>query len=367
MVAKFKTMEPMKYYDRAEEGLSANLQTKRNAILDNQFDKYIATRKYDGEWGMFIRGVGDDITIRSRNISKVTGAYGDMTPKLPHLVEQMAQWEENTVAIGEVCWPYSKTVSTDVGTIMRCLPDKAVARQKEGDEWLSAVLFDVLMIGGQDIMTKGYQYRLGQTAALTGGDTFDPSLYFIAPTIYTNGFREAADTIIAEGGEGVVIQEQSYPYEPGKKAAWRTLKVKEKLSISELKVVSVIPANKAYAGDRLDGWDYWEGSDGTLYNSKRRDNADTPISKPYYYGWMMGIECSYNGIKIAASSGLTDADREWLASAEAQTSIANGELYACLKGMKETADGKVRHPVVVRIRLMDRAMVENKEKGVYCE
>ena len=50
------------------------------------------------------------------------------------------------------------------------------------------------------------------------------------------------------------------------------------------------------------------------------------------------------------TSGLTDDDREWLATDEAQQMIKNGELYAVVKAMQTNSLGKLRHPYVVRLR-----------------
>lgn len=82
-------MEPMKYADRKPEGLSAALQKKRQAMVDNEGNAYIATEKHDGYWAMFIRGEGDEITIRSRNKGVNSGEYGIFTGKVPHLVQEM--------------------------------------------------------------------------------------------------------------------------------------------------------------------------------------------------------------------------------------------------------------------------------------
>ena len=49
-------------------------------------------------------------------------------------------------------------------------------------------------------------------------------------------------------------------------------------------------------------------------------------------------------------SGLTDEDRAWLATAEAQKQIAASELWAEVKAMSENDKGALRHPVLVRLR-----------------
>ena len=281
---------------------------------------------------MFIKWDGQYL-IRSRSISKVTGAYGDKTAHLPHLVEEMQYWPDNTVVLGEVCWGDFGSVSTDVGTILRCLPAKAVERQKERK--LVVKVFDVLAWDSEIVITKGYGERLFLAAEIFHEN---PLNYFNLTDICPDDMTPAefADEIISQGGEGVVIQRADYVYEPGKRAAWKTLKLKQRLPEMEFKVVASIPATKEYNGKYPESWPYV--IDGEC------------VTKPYYYGWHMGVRFEYNGVMCDASSGLTDADREWLGTIEAQNMIKNGELYVTIRAMQEASNGALRHPVIVRLR-----------------
>ena len=325
-------LEPMKYYDKKREDLSDNLKKKYDAMVNNENDEYIATCKYDGEWTMFIKWDGQYL-IRSRSISKVTGAYGDKTAHLPHLVEEMKLWPDNTVILGEVCWGDFGTVSTDVGTILRCLPAKAVERQKERK--LVVKMFDLLAIGGESWLNVPYGSRIMQLRNYEGWiDSKYFSMTNICPPDKTPA--EFADEIISQGGEGVVIQRADYTYEPGKRSAWKTLKLKQRLPEMEFKVVASIPATKEYNGKYPESWPYV--IDGEC------------VTKPYFYGWHMGVSFEYNGVMCDASSGLTDADREWLGTEEAQNIINNGELYVTIRAMQEASLGGLRHPVIVRLR-----------------
>lgn len=325
-------LEPMKYYDKKRDDLSDNLKKKYDAMINNENDEYIATCKYDGEWTMFIKWDGQYL-IRSRSLSKVTGAYGDKTAHLPHLVEEMQKWPDNTVILGEVCWGDFGSVSTDVGTILRCLPAKAIERQKERK--LVVKMFDLLAIFGESWLNMPYGSRLMQLRNYEG---WIDSEYFTVTNICPPGKTPAefADEIISQGGEGVVIQREDYTYEPGKRAAWKTLKLKQRLPEMEFKVVASIPATKEYNGKYPESWSYV--IDGEC------------VTKPYYYGWHMGVRFEYNGVMCDASSGLTDADREWLGTEEAQNMIKNGELYVTIRAMQEASLGGLRHPVIVRLR-----------------
>ncbi len=329
-------MSPMKYSDKHPEDLSPALLQKYNAMIYNENDQFVATEKFDGEWTMFIRW-NDQFLIRSRSISKVTGKYGDKTAHLPHLVEEMKQWPRYAVVLGEVCWNEYGTVSTDVGTILRCLPEKAVARQK--DKKLVTRVFDVLLWSdaedANDYINTPYCERL----SLINNIFSKGFKYFLSPNICPADKTPAefADEIISAGGEGAVIQRKDYVYEPGKRTAWKTQKLKQRLPEMELKVIKTLKPNKNYEGDCISSWKYF-------------DQDGNPVTKPYAMGWKNGVVVALeDGNVCEVTSGLSDADREWLATAEAKEMIAAGELYAVIRAMNYSKKG-LRHPVLVRLR-----------------
>lgn len=347
----------MKYYDKDYDTLSDSLKKKYDEMRFNEGNQFIASEKHDGELGMFIKWDGNYL-IRSRSISKVTGKYGDKTEHLPHLVEDMQHWPDRSVVLAEVCWGEYGTVSTDVGTILRCLPAKAVDRQK--DKKLVAKVFDILAWDDELFIDKPYWERRNKLLRTFSDWTLEDAVYMIMTQHYNSEYfqptnfcpvnqtpAEFADEIIAKGGEGCVIQRRDYIYEPGKRSAWKTLKLKQKMPEMELQIVDTIDANKEYAGKEPDTWEYWE--DGK------------PVTKPYFYGWKMGVRVDFNGTMVDVSSGLTDDDRAWLATENAKTLIANGQLYAVVKAMQVASLGGLRHPVVKRIRIMDDAMLEKIE------
>ena len=340
-------LEPMKYFDKQPDGLSENLKKKYDAMISNENNEYIATCKYDGEWTMFIKWDGR-ILIRSRSISKVTGKYGDKTAHLPHLVEEMQYWPDNTVILGEVCWGEFGTVSTDVGTILRCLPAKAVERQKERK--LVAKVFDVLAWSGETIITKGYKERLCLAAEVFHEN---PLNYFNLTDICPDDMAPAefASNIINQGGEGAVIQRADYIYEPGKRTAWKTLKLKQRLPQMELPVVGLLRPNKYYEGDCPETWPYSITEESLSPDGRIYIEDHVLVTKPYFYGWMNGIIIELeDGTTCEVTSGLTDADREWLATMEAAEMIAQGELYAVIQAMQINTLGRLRHPALVRLR-----------------
>lgn len=345
---KFYTMTPMKYYDCGGDFT----KPKAIAMLTNEGGNYIATKKNDGEWCRIIKDADGKITAQSRSISKVTGEYGDKTEHIPHIVKELASYPRETVLIGELCFEDITKTSKDVGSILRCKPDKAIARQK--DVKLVFRVFDCLAFAGMDLMDKPYWERLANAM-----DCVHDFGNYIEVTNYTEygDFEEFLQEILAAGGEGIVIHRRDAKYKPGARTAWVTLKVKKIVEELELPVVDFIAPNKSYCGEDAVEWKYWIGTkaDGTEIKTLCcPDSTDDvvkwePVTKPYWHGWMNGVIVDNNGTLVRVTSGLTDEDREWLSTAEAEEALKNG-LVATVTCMEITEDGSLRHPRLVRLR-----------------
>lgn len=342
-------MPIMKYYNNEDEN---NL--KRQAMIDNKDNAYIATEKHDGDFGLFAHFSHGKNLIRSRSISKITNTYGDYTAKLPHLTKEMDTWPDNTVVLAEICWNEYGTNANTVGTILRCLPPKAVERQKENK--LYGLMFDILMYNNQELTNQPYEQRLEVLPQLS-------NYYFKPTTIFTNNFAEYADQIISAGGEGVVIQRKDNPYLAGTRTAWKTLKLKQRLKEMELLVIDTLAPKREYEGQDESIWPYWEGTyidtgEKVLINHVPT-SADkegpwlewTPITKPYFFNWKNGIVVQLpDGNTTSITSGLTDEDREWLATYQAKLEIESGNLFAVVKAMSYNDRGRLRHASLVRLR-----------------
>ena len=374
-IEDFAMLEPMRYYDNPEPTTPSAIQ-KRQDMIDNKDNKYIATEKHDGDWGMFIHYSKGNNLIRSRSISKVTGKYGDLTAKLPHLAAEMDEWPDNSVVLAEICWEQYGTNANTVGTILRCLPPKAVERQKENK--LYGLVFDILMWDNNDLTSTPYYDRTNIFCTEFNSERGYNAHYFKPTDVFFDNFAEEADRIISAGGEGLVIQLKNNQYAPGTRTAWNTLKMKQSLPHMELKVVSTIEPNKLYDGMMPESWRYFEVRDENGIHKYDKNFTDaqgdfenpdwegvgihetqyeplpnavfTPVTKPYYMGWKNGVNVDFNGVTVSVTSGLTDEDREWLATEQAAQMIANGELFAEIKAMSVNSQNSLRHPCLVRLR-----------------
>lgn len=345
-IKDFYTMEAMRYYSNDKD-----CQSRRD-MISNKDNQYIASEKHDGCWSMLIHERTGVNHIRSRAISKITGEYGDYTDKLPHICEELDRLPDNTVILAEICWAEYGTNANTVGTILRCLPDKAVQRQQEHK--LSAYVFDMLMWGGQDYTTMPYDERLYLTRGLM---SISPLYYIRMTDVFEKDFEAAADAIIEKGGEGVVIQKRSNIYMQGTPEAWKTLKLKKKLPVKEYKVVGTIDPKRTYEGIVIEGWRYWADNKDNRYDidyDTAMQKGYDPITKPYFMKWKNGIVIEVSSdITSDITSGLTDDDRAWLSTEEAQMAIAKGNLWAEVKAMSINDLGRLRHGFLVRLRAKD--------------
>jgi ATP-dependent DNA ligase len=333
----FSNMEPMKYY---EADASHN---KAKEMINNKDDKFIAMEKRDGEWCRAIIHE-DGVLLQSRSVSKVTGTYGDKTELVPHIVQELKNsYPSGTVLLGELAFIDYNTTSKDVGTILRCKAPKAIERQKENP--LFFFPFDMLAYNYNDYVDMDFEERYFRLE-----ETINPDrkyIHKIKDADCHQNFMDFADFIWWAGGEGIVIMRKDAPYQPGKRTSWMSLKVKKKLGDLDAQVIGFIEPNKAYEGTELENWKYFIDENGNPADlTKMIDYGTlTPVTKPYYYGWKNGVIVNYNGKEIRVTSGLTDRDREWLASDEADYMLSRGELIAIITGMEMTEDS-IRHPIL---------------------
>lgn len=362
--------EAERYYNPSPK--TATAKAKYDAMVEDKDNGFIASQKYDGEFGL-IGKFDNKVFIRGRSKSKITGKFSLFTGKLPQIVEELADFmPNNSVILAEICFTdYEKTVN-EVGSILRCLQAKALERQKDEKNRLHAKIFDCLMLDGKDLTGLGYLLRVQALLNYINSKygnllAFWKNYHYISTTTWYyhdkdnkpisfsvdfdnlpqykdnssikewRDFDDVANYIIGAGGEGLVIQRRDAMYQFGVRPAWQTLKLKKSLPEVECKVLGVLEPTREYDGKEAATWPY-KDKDGTL------------ITKPYAKGWKVGVVVDYNGTKTSVSSGLTDEDREFLASADATKEIAAGELVAVVKGMSVDTQGAVRHPVLVRLR-----------------
>lgn len=296
---------------------------------------YFLTEKIDGSWYQLVQ-TKYHTYLFGRTTSKETGLLTEKGNRVPHIIQAFDCLPEGTVLIGEIYYPNKS--SKDVTTIMGCLPEKAIARQK--DNPIHYYVHDIIFYNGKDLRNKGAEERYDILFDIWFKHNLDKFDFLKLAIKYDHGemFERLLKDILDKGKEGIVLKKKDFPYICDKRPAWSTIKKKQTDTI-DLVCTRLIDATKEYTGKDLDIWEYWI------------DNE--PVTKGFYYGWKTSIGIgAYNEkgelIELGTvASGFTDVDRENMAKNPDEYLYSVVSLK-CMSISKE--DKTLRHPVFVQWR-----------------
>lgn len=335
-------IKPEFYYDNPDK-------SKKQAHLEAMVKSmdYVFSEKIDGNWSRFVSFQGEK-KLQTRNISKVTDTYGEVQDKVPHIFSELSKLPDNNMILGELYLPGGDDKAT--GSILRCLPPKAIARQKDEKNKLHYRIFDIWYYKGFSLLTAPFGERIKYLLRLSE-EIDNPYIEFT--TFYgMDCLYDELNSILSRGGEGIVIQSLSGVPEPGLRPAWKSLKIKQELN-NPIDVVCTgfIKPTRFYNGDNLTSWLYWENTktdekvNTNKYEEYTHGEPWEPVTKNYYNDWLGSIICSAyddNGalIEICSVSGITEDLKEKIKN--------NPKDYLgkpmVITGMQTTDDKSIRHP-----------------------
>ena len=284
----FWNMEAEKYWAPTK---NTNLKELiNNAIFSGE---YIGSRKVDGQWAMIIKDEEGNLYMRPRSES-VNGGYPNKIDWIPHLKKEFERLPNGTVLLGEIYFDGNEG-SRKVTTIMGCLKEKAVQRQEKGDK-LSFYIFDMLAYNNGFIKDLPLENRVVGLKAL--------SKWFKSPYIKYAQFYKGEELLdyIAycreQGWEGVVLQRKDGIYEPGKRPARKSIKVKKELDkeVDCFLTGNYKEATWEYTGKEVENWKYWfdlknnQKKEGLFYEDFQSGAPIEPISKGAFFGWAGSVE-----------------------------------------------------------------------------
>lgn len=334
-----KWCEPMTAHAlEDDETQSLALSTETNYIEE----------KFDGTRGV-LHFLKDECRVFSRRVSKKTNWFTENTDSLPQMRFINIPELEGTILDGEMFIP--DRPFKDVSSTLNCKWDKAISRQQELGEivfhafdimyykgiklenmklvrrkhYLSKVISKLQEYGITCIVEVPY-FQCGEERVLPNGDVlryFIPvkdsretllkikgidtyetlykelheqfGSYSDAVTLSPKGYYEY---IVATGGEGVIIKDQSSKYVHKRDKAY--LKIK-KFYTREVVILGFTEPTKEYKGKfPNDSWDYWEYSDnkGNIVTSNNWGSHSAkdlvkkgykPITKYYFENWVGNI------------------------------------------------------------------------------
>ena len=306
-IDEFKDVEPMKYWSLAAGASDAQKKKLEKAIRGNE---YYATLKRDGAWYKFIKD-DNEFLLQSRTLSKKTGRYVEKQDNVPHIIEELnVILPDQTVVIGEIFSPIEGSISSDVISVMGCLPAKAISRQK--DIKMRYYIFDILMYDGMDVHDQPAEKRIGLLQKIKKEKANMVEHIEFAEPIFDD-LEEQVGVWLENGEEGGVLMHRQKPYKFGRSPAWHTIKFKQSLASSiDLVITGFSPPVTDYTGKYVQGWTYWENmKTGKLEEGRYyADGGYRPVSEYYFKGMVGGFElAAYYGdklIPVGKVANLTD-------------------------------------------------------------
>lgn len=255
---------------------------------------YFGQLKKDGYFYQFEKHANFSYLF-SRSVSTVTKLPSEKLANVPHIYSALSCLPTDTILIGEIYYPGG--TSKNVTSIMGCLPEKAVERQKGSYGQIHYYIHDILMYNGVDLVAAKtgswdrYQilkkifekHNLGQYDFLELAEAWDDDLY------------SRVGSSLAAGEEGMVIKKKDAPYEPGKRPM-SNLKAK-KVDFIDAVVIGFESPTIFYYGQEIENWQYWIALNeddieyklpiGCYYNQEgdATDGYFKAVTKPYYMGW----------------------------------------------------------------------------------
>jgi ATP-dependent DNA ligase len=286
--------------------------------------EYFLEEKIDGAFYQFVK-TENHCYLFGRTISKLSGILTEKSDNVPHLKEALNCLPAGTILIGEIYVPGG--TSKDTVSIMGCLPTLAIKRQKDAP--IHYYVHDIIAYDSVNLINSSADLRYKILAAIWKKHNLNQYSFLRLATRVDEDMEAEISRILKSGGEGVVLKKKDYPYSPGKRPAWSTIKVKQMDSI-DLICTGFCDATKEYTGKELETWPYWEErgeqnqddeytwllSEGQYYEDYvHNPHIYRPVTKPYFLGWKTAIRIgAYNdkGELIdlgTVSSGLTDDNK----------------------------------------------------------
>lgn len=306
----FYELETQKYWSFPKSYKKDPKVETKNMIFSGD---YIGARKMDGAFYKFIKDEDGNMGLFGRSKS-VTGVYLNKINWVPQLQSFFNALPNGTCLLGEIYFP-DKEGSSNVTTIMGCLEEKARERQHKNG-YLYYYIFDVLAYNGISLYKKNIEDRVQYLEYIE--NHFNHSNIKFANYYDGKDLWEHLQITLIAGGEGVVITKKGTCYQPGKRPARQTLKIKKEISqtIDCFFTGRYTPPTRKYEGKEIETWKFWENQisgkklEGEYYLDYYKGEPIEPITKPYFYGWAGSLEVGVlkDGVTkpIGFLSGLTD-------------------------------------------------------------
>lgn len=335
--------------------LPAGKESMLSEVCSN--GEYFLEEKIDGAFYQFVKTENHSYLF-GRTVSKLSGILTEKSDNVPHLKEALNCLPAGTILIGEIYVPGG--TSKDTVSIMGCLPALAIKRQEK--EPIHYYVHDIIAYDTVNLIDSPADLRYKILAAIWKKHNLNQYSFLRLATRVDEDMEAEISRILKSGGEGAVLKKKDYPYTPGKRPAWSTIKVKQMDSI-DLICTGFCDATKEYTGKELATWGYWEErgersqdgeytwllSEGQYYEDYfHNPHIYRPVTKPYFLGWKTAIRIGAyndNGELVdlgTVSSGLTDDNKREMTE---NPDLWLGHVVALDCMQIDKKEHTLRHPV----------------------
>ncbi len=270
--------------------LPKNKLDKKKEVCDS--GNYFAQPKIDGSCYIYEKTKTGKSYLYSRRVSTKTGLLVEKGNRVPHILDFLDSIVPNqTILVLEIYYPGEKV--RNVTAIMGCNPPKAIERQK--NKPLFAYIHDMLQYNGEMMLETGAKERYLKLVEVFS--EIDCPNYINIAKCVEEDIYDFIQQCLVWGYEGAILKHKDGFYYPDKRPAWNMIKFKVEEE-HDVVCLGFEPPTKEYKGKEIKKWQYWE--------------ADTPVTKPYFNGWIGAIKLGVykNNGELAeigtVSSGLTD-------------------------------------------------------------
>lgn len=343
----FLEMENMKYW---APPASWSVDKKKTTINERIFSgEWLGARKVDGAFYKLLKDSEGNVFLLGRS-KGVGGEFLDKHEWLPQLEPLYKSIPNGTCVLGEIYLPNNEG-SKNTTTIMGCLKEKAIERQKKNPAHY--YIFDILAYDGEIFIDVPAISRF--TVYLV--DFFKkhidnkPVSKFTERAIYFHGdaLWEQLQMLLADGYEGMVITYADAVYEPGKRPSKTTAKVKQEIKETiDVVIIGYNPPTKTYTGKNVTEWEYWVDlkteeklPKGKHYKEYAEGGCLEPVTMNYYYGWAGSLKIGlYEDGELRHYGDLSGLTQEILSEPTAYI-----DMVAEVGGMQfDNVSRRIRHP-----------------------
>jgi hypothetical protein len=357
----FYELEAMRYYSPSTSWSAE--KKKENAEQKIFSSDWLGSLKRDGTFCMCGRNQDGEIFLRprARNVKKEFVNKVDWVPQFHQFLKGL---DPGTVFLGEVYLPLNEQAKATT-SILNCLLPKSLKRQEDKENRLYLYIFDVLAENGKSYLNMRAEERFDLLNAFSRA--YSDEYVSWARYYEGNELWDKLQEYLSDGREGMVITHKDSPYEPGKRSAKRTLKIKKELQETiDCVIIGANPPTKLYTGKEPEIWEYWfdettnekilakdflEKNHQNIYTAYAEGATVIPVTKNWFYGWAgslkLGLYDKDNLVHVGDLSGVTDEMKEnWKDYVGAVAEISCMEITENQQG-----GWGFRHPKLLSIRL----------------